>query len=172
MQKFIVQIIGPSCSGKSTLVSELGKVFPGVYNVAYDKLKWQLAGYHRDQHRELVRQLELGVFEVTCKMGLPILLEALIRDQAEFDEYKTLADKFGYQIISVALTAPQEILLTRFRERIVSAKATGGRVSVTDEALYLSNLQRPVFMLVGTPVFDTSVMSTEEIVDEVSKLIG
>jgi len=62
MKKFVIHIAGPGCSGKSSLSRALGDAFPGLYTVAFDKLKWQLSDYHRDKDSDLIKDIELGVY--------------------------------------------------------------------------------------------------------------
>ncbi len=170
-KKFVLHLSGASCTGKSALAQELGNRLPGVYLVAYDKLKWQLAGYHRElRHR--IFPLVLGFFEVVCRNGLPILLSTIIRDQKEYSSYADIGEKYGYTFLSVSLTAPTDVLLVRFRERVQKAKAAHTNISVTDEAFFLENTQKNNFFVPdGTPSFDSSVMTTKEIADAVVRLL-
>jgi hypothetical protein len=94
-----------------------------------------------------------------------------MRDEAEFMRYKSIADKHGYVMVSVKLTAPTEVLLERFRERVTRAAAAGSNISVTDEALYRKNLEWEPYVPEDTETFDSSIMSADEIADRVVKTI-
>src|SRR3989344_7775858 len=113
MQKFAIHIAGPSCSGKTTLSNALGEKFPGLYMLSFDKLKWQLAGYNRDQHSNLIKNIELGVFEVICKQAIPLTLNYFCQNTQEYATLQNIAGQNGYKFISVELTAPKEVLLAR-----------------------------------------------------------
>lgn len=170
-KKFVIHFSGASCTGKSAAVEALGKKMPGIYTVAYDALKWHLSGYTRDQ-RAVIYPLVLGFFEVVCANELPIALIAIIRTAEEYAAYRQIAEKYGYAFISVQLTAPDHILLERFRERVRSAKASNSkRISVTDEGLFLENLKKTFFVPPGTPTFDTSIASPDEIAERISGMI-
>lgn len=145
--------------------------FPGMYNVSSDKLKWQIAGYHRDKHRGLARELALELFEAVCKKSLPIVLEVLFEDEAAYLSSKKTAEKYGYKFISIKLTAPDEVLLQRFRERVESAKAANSKISITDENMFIQNLSRKYFIPTDSMEFDTSKMDAETITEKIVNLV-
>lgn len=168
--KTILFLDGPSCSGKSTVEAELGRRMPGTYTVAFDKLKWQLAGYDRDRDRETVKELLVGFFEVVCARGLPIILQVSMRTKEEFDAYARIAESHGYRIVSVRLTAPTETLLERFRARIANA-GPNAKISVRDEPTFLSNVERPAYCPADTMVFDTTQRSAADVADQIVPLL-
>jgi len=170
MNKTIFAIFGPPCSGKSTLDLAIGKRFPGTYTVAYDKIKWRLSGYDRKMHRPLIESLLFGFFEVACKQGLPITLEAFMNDEAEYSRYEKVATDNGYRIVPIELQPPEDVLIARFRKRVADAKSVGKKISVTDENVYRESIGWRSFVPRGTPVFDTSKVTAEEIVDEISQM--
>lgn len=165
--KTALLISGPSCSGKSTVEAELCRRAPGTYVVAYDKLKWQLAGYNRDSDRETVKALLLGFFEVVCAQGLPIILQVFMRDDREYAAYARIAETHGYRLRAIQLTAPTDVLIDRFRDRVARATAAGSNISVRDEALYRKNLEWQAYVPDGTPTFDTASASVESIADAI-----
>lgn len=171
MEKFAIHIAGPSCSGKTTLSDALGEKFPGLYILSFDKLKWQLAGYNRDQHSNLIKNIELGVFEVICKQAIPLTLNYFCQNAQEYATLQKIADQNGYKFISVQLTAPEDVLLSRFRERAQRAKQIGSKITITDEAMFLKLLEEKFYLPPSTPVFDTAKLSPEAIALEVIKLI-
>lgn len=170
-QKFIIHLTGRSCAGKSTLSKLLSQKFPDMFTVDYDHLKWQFGGYHRDQHKALVKDITLGLFEIVCSKSIPVQLDLFAYSQEEFDAIKQIAEKFGYKFTSIYLTAPNNILLERFRERVVSAKKAETKISITDENLFKSRLAEDYFVAKESHVFDTSKMDPNAILDQVLKLI-
>ncbi len=171
MKKFVLLISGTSCTGKSSLVKVISQKFPGVYNVAHDKLKWQLAGYDRRQNGEVMKKLVEGFFRVVCEQGLSILLEVIIRSPEALKRYEQTAAEFGYQFISVKLTAPEDVLLKRWRERVKDAKANNRPTSMTKEEDFIENVRMAFYVPSEATVFDTSVVSTDEIAEKISELI-
>ncbi len=170
--KFVLQLSGPSCSGKSTIEAALGERLPGTYLVSYDKLKWQLFGYHRDTDRETIKDLLFGFYEVVCENGLNVFTDTYLRDEEEYLSYREIAEANGYAFVSVRITAPEDVLIERFRERVAKATAAGSKtISVTDEATYRKNLTMPAYAPPDARVFDTSVRSVDEIVEDILNLL-
>ncbi|OGY63938.1 MAG: hypothetical protein A3I89_00570 [Candidatus Harrisonbacteria bacterium RIFCSPLOWO2_02_FULL_41_11] len=167
LKRFVIYPIATSCAGKSTLTKALSEKLPDIYTVSYDKLKWQLAGYHRDKHRSLIKEITFGLFEVICSKYIPILLDVSLQDEAEYFYCYKIAQKYGYKFIPIKLIAPTVILLQRFRERIADAKQKGTEISVTDESIFLENLFKKSFVPLGTPIFDTSEIRPEYIANEI-----
>jgi predicted kinase len=171
-KKFVIHFVGYSCTGKSSLEKILKEKVPGSYVVAYDKQKWLLAGYNRNKDAPLIKEITKGFFEVVCKIGNPILLLGMISTEDEYESYKKIAAEYGYDFISIQLTAPQEVLLDRFRKRVENAKlADSTTISVTDEKVFLENLSKPFFVPQNIASFDTSVFTPEYVADKVLELI-
>jgi hypothetical protein len=142
-----------------------------MYTVSYDKQKWQLAGYERAQNKDLIKEITFGLFEAVCRQSIPILFTLGFRDAPDFARCQSVIDANGYRLISLELTAPHEVLLQRFRARVESAKRGESKISITDEALFVSNLSKRYFIPVGSPLFDTSLMSAEDIASNVVRMI-
>ena len=171
-KKFIIHFVGYSCTGKSALEKVLKEKLPGSYVVSYDKLKWQLSGYDRDKDSKLIKEITKGLFETVCKLGNSILCLAMISTEEEYIFYKQIATNYGYKFISIELTAPKDVLLTRFRERVESAKLMDSKnISLTDESIFLSNLEKPFFIPENILTFDTSLLKPEDIAMKVMELI-
>ena len=172
MKKFVIHLSGPGCSGKSTVERALGEKFPGLYSIAYDKLKWQLGGYKGGgKHDHLINEIELGLFEVICKKGMLASLDLFLETESDYHSCEKIAHQYGYTVIPILLSAPKEVLLARFRERVKNAALTGSRIAVTDEAVFVSNLSWKTFVPKGAQVFDTSVMSAPEIVEKIAGMV-
>ena len=170
-KKFVIYLSAPSCSGKSALTSVLSDRLPGLYLVASDKLKWQLAGYNRDKHGLLIKKMTSRFFEIVCQMGVPILLDAWINNKQVYSNYLKTAKKYGYEFIPIKLTAPKRVLLQRFRERVIRAKRGGIKISTTDEKTFIKNLSRKSFFPAGTPIFDTSKTTIDSIAAKILKIL-
>ncbi len=170
--KFLVNIFGPSNSGKSTLADELGNRHPGSYLISFDKLKWQLYGYQRGKDRDVIKQIFKGLFETVTKLGLSMLATPLLYSESELQEWNSIASSQGYHIINVCLTTPQDVLLERFRTRVKEAREAGRRLSLSDEKEFLDRMNNPYFYTpMNMPSFDTSTLTPIQIADEVEKLL-
>jgi adenylate kinase family enzyme len=170
-QKIIISILGPSCSGKTTIRKQLSEKVPSIYHVAYDKQKWMLSNYDRDVHAGLIKEIVFGLFETVVKTGIPIQLE-YFNKESEYEKVKEVADTYGYALYCFELMAPQEVLLARFRARVIKATEMKSKtISVTDEDIFLKNLAKGYFVPPGIPSFDTTMYSPEEICEQILKSI-
>src|SRR5688572_15776295 len=118
MQKFVLHLAGKPASGKSTFAHLISQKFPGTYTIFYDKLKWQLSGYEREQHRRLITDIELGLYEVVCRQGIPIVFELFFETEDEYLTARGQAEALGYVFLTIELVAPEAVLMERFRERL------------------------------------------------------
>ncbi len=172
-KKFIIHITGPSCVGKSTIFEALSeKLSPGSYLLSYDKIKWQFGGYDRCLHRKYVRKLIFEFYGIICQSQIPILLDCYLRDANDYVIYKDIAAKNGYKFISIELSAPQDVLLKRFNQRVKNAKLVGKKISVTEESVFLTETSRRPYVPENTPIFDTARSNKDEIVEKIIKLLA
>lgn len=175
MEKFVLHVSGPSCVGKSTLVSALRKEYEWGYLVSYDKLKWFFEQYHRDTHKALVNTLVQEYFAICCQNNVPqIFFEYWMRDKETYERLAHIASKHGYTLISINLSAPTEVLQERFAQRLESVKKRGSRISLTNEALFLEVIEKVKNEMYVPPTahdFDTSVISEEELITSVRQIL-
>ncbi len=170
-KKFIIAFLGYACTGKSTVARALADRASDIYLVSTDKQKWLLSGYDRNTHPVPIKEITFGLFEAVCKTGLSIQLE-YIRTEEDYLAAKEMADKYGYELRCFEFTAPRDVLLERFHERVEEAKKTGMQISVTREEVFLGILDKGYYAPAGIPVFDTTKLSTEEIVEGVLSEMG
>jgi hypothetical protein len=137
-----------------------------IYFVSTDKQKWLLSGYDRNTHPVPIKEITFGLFEAVCKTGLPIQLE-YIRNKEDFEACKKMAARYGYDFLCVEFRAPREVLLERFRARVVESEKTGTPISTKTEAQFLENLDLGYYAPPDIPIFDTVVQPPEEIVEKV-----
>jgi len=169
-KKIVINVSGKGCSGKSTLSKKLSERISGIYIVSYDKLKWQLGGYNRDLHRPIIKELTIGLFEVVCRQGIPIIIDGFSRTEELYKKYLQTMEENGYKFLPIKLEAPPEVLLDRFRERIASCESKGKKISIMDEDLFIKNNSIKYFDVPNATVFDTSVLSIDEIANKVLDL--
>lgn len=165
--KLIISLQGRSCTGKSTVGDSIKEKYLGIYTIDYDRVKRQLSGYDHKVDAADMRDMSLGFFEVACKSGKPILLLVPpFHDEAQFLQYKDIADKFGYIFYFVDLTASREVLIARYRERLQNVEKLG-KAAIKTEEEYLKTLETPYFRPTHTITFDTSNGGSEEIADKI-----
>ncbi len=171
-QKFVIHLVGRPCSGKSTLESLIGEKVAESFRVDYDHLKWQLSDYHRDKHRDLVQRITRGLYETVCAQQVPlVLLNLFAHNEQDLADYKKIAESNGYKFISVLLTAPDEVLVERFRKRLEHAQKIGQKVSIVDEQTFRSWLATQYFFPSDAIEFDTSKVTMESVRDEILSIM-
>ena len=173
MQKFILAIHGPMCSGKSTIT----KIFmerDNMYRGSYDAQKWQISNYTPDKpnHREIGKRLTLSSVATAVENGLSVVLDGGLMEYQ--NEYKKIAKQHGYHYISINIESPVEILRQRFLDRVAQAQHDGSKkISVTtikgfeDRYNWYTNGNKDL----DAPTFDSSVLSPQEIVEKIDTII-
>jgi predicted kinase len=169
--KYIIAFLGHPCTGKSATARTLAERVSDIYLVSTDKQKWLLSGYDRNTHPVPIKEITLGLFEAVCKTGFPIQLE-YIRTEEDYRTTLALAEQYGYKLHCFEFRAPLELLLKRFHERVADAKATGKKISVKTEDVFLKNIEMGYYAPADAIVFQTAEMTSEEIVEEVLRHIG
>jgi predicted kinase len=170
---YLLIIVGNSCTGKSTLIKELQKTLLGSYHIGYDRVKWGLAWYHRDRDQETIDRILDWFLLAIMGNGISCISDRLIREESRYQRMVELAEKHGYRLIYIWLECPEDILLERFRERVIRAKADPNcKIIVTDESLFLENAQKPIYFPEDTLKYDTSVQTTEDIAKDIFSILG
>jgi len=167
MNKVIVFVFGPGCAGKSSALKGLAERNEGSYLISYDKLKWGVAGYHRDIHKELVRQLTFGLLEKACEQELLIWLDMFRLNEVEYGKLVELARKYDYRLLPVYMVASDDVLIERFRERVAQVEASGGHLSVGNESLFKELIHKDTFFPDDVLELDSGVLSEGEIVERI-----
>ncbi|EKE29678.1 MAG: hypothetical protein ACD_2C00122G0005 [uncultured bacterium (gcode 4)] len=163
MKKSIIHIHWTSCSGKSTLFEEVRKNNPGIFTVSSDYLKWQLDGYNSAAHKDLIEEFVFSALETACKNGLMIILDSYMRTGEIYERFMDISNRYWYVFHDYLITAPRDILIGRFRDRIESVKVSGRTTSVMDEMIFIKNMEKKFYVPEGIKVFDTSAMNIQEI---------
>jgi len=171
MAKTILFLTGPSCAGKSTIRRILSEQTPNNYLVSMDALKQQLAGYDRDTHGDVIQRLSLGYLDVVCAEGFFVFLEIRCLDESEYALLYSIAEKYDYNVIVIQVTASEDILMKRCRERIAKAISEGRRMSIMDEDIYKKRLETSHYFPEGTEIVDTSEISIEKATLAVQEII-
>jgi predicted kinase len=173
MQKFILAIHGPMCSGKSTIT----KIFmqrENMYRGSYDAQKWQISNYTPDKpnHREIGKKLMLSSVATAVENGLSVILDGGLMEYQS--EYKKIAERFGYHYVSINIESPVEVLLQRFLDRVANAQHDGNKkISVTtikgfeDRYNWYTNGNKDL----EAPTFNSSILSPQEIVEKIDAII-
>ncbi len=169
--KFI-QVNGPSCGGKSTIVKRILEEKPRYYKVSYDALKWGFSQYKADEHFDDVRALVRALAEAVCKIEYNIVCDSGMHLKTR-EKLFEIARRYNYEIVEINLEAEYDVLRERFEKRLAdSAVNPEKRISNTSQTRH-----RELFDIYNTEknpdayTFHTDTQSEDEIVEQVLKLI-
>jgi len=173
-KKFILILYGPQCSGKSSVAKLIIEKTAGTFHVYFDKIKWLISDYSAEKYSNtgIVNRLALSLARQAAVEGFSILVEGNAQLIAEIDEYHKIAEANNQRLVQVNIEAPYETLLERFNLRVKDAEIKKTKISVTTEKGMKERYDK-YHELKDTqiPTFDSSVMSQEEILSEIEKLI-
>ena len=122
MAKVII-IYGDLAAGKTGYANILANKFrcPAITKDSIKEILGDKIGFaNRAENRNLSEttfEIMLHTFECFTKVKADIILEANFRDR-ELREIKALAEKNGYDIVAIQMSAPTEILYDRFTKRM------------------------------------------------------
>lgn len=172
MNQFILVLNGPICAGKSTVVELILSRHENLFLASYDKIKWSISQYSSEKHHTVVTNIVLGLAEVAFDQGLSIVADgATLKTTRE--RYVALAKSKGVKYIEVNMEAPLPLLEERFKQRVVDAAAKGTKISITElpgmMKIYTRYQENKNF---DFPTFDSSILSAEQIAEEIEKLFS
>lgn len=168
-QRYLINLFGPSCGGKSTTGEMLQNQIHGLYSVDFDIIKKQLSGYYWKNDRVTAINLTIGTLKVATDLDLPVLLfMPPPRSKESYEEWMTSATAKGYQIINVELRAPDNILIERYKARMADWNAKHTPKTVEE---YIETLSEEYYRPEDTALFDSSVQTTEQIVTAIRELV-
>lgn len=163
--KKIINFIGYSCSGKTTISNMIFEQNPTCFFLAYDKIKWQLSGYQRDEHRGIISEIERKfLLALLAEEKISFIISDLrFRNEDDFQNFLEIHKIPKENFINIYLKAPLEIRLKRWKERIERCEKIGHKVSITTEELFLRQAAEEIYIPKDAIEFDTSIQSKEEI---------
>lgn len=174
MNNVLLEINGPMCAGKSTLVVAFMEK-DCVFNGSYDQVKRLISNYSLDDpdHREIAREITFQMISAAIASGLSVVVDGgRYKDRERYGE---LANKHGFKFLSVNIEAPYDVLKQRFLERVQAGKKID-RPMIAVTTIEEFDSRYKWYMQVNknskaTATFDSSEMGVEEIMFEIDKLI-
>lgn len=158
--QFILVLHGPSCAGKSTVSDIIFKKYGGIFKGKSDTIKRLISDYDNTIHHDLVGLMTLETMRVALEHGLSVMKEGGLYG---VDETVQLSEQFKVPIFIANISAPWEVLLGRFNERI-AAPIPGVKIN-TDHTKFREIFDRyHATKHDSLLTFDSSVQSPEEIV--------
>lgn len=162
----LILIRGPICAGKSTMVNLLQDTLEACSVVDQDVLKRAIDKKRRSDWRDNIAfDTTLYLSDLLMKEGRDIIADIHSSLPKKYEEYQKLAMKNGYQLFSFLLYPPLEVCLQRNKSRIIPDID----YEITDDDIkkYWENPCE----VKGETVFDTSVVTTEDVVAKILETI-
>jgi adenylate kinase family enzyme len=170
--KLIINLFGPSTAGKSTIAELLEKHIDQLYTVDFDVIKRQISGYHWKRDSGTARQITLDTLASVSKTDLTIL--ALLpppKFKELFDRTEDIAKASSYTLINIEITAPEEVLVRRYQDRLRQVEESGTKWKFKTLDEFKARLQEGYYRPDNTVTFDSSVMSPDLIFNKILELI-
>lgn len=171
--KLLINIFGPSTAGKSTLADMMHDRIDRLYTVDYDIIKRQISHYRWQRDSQVGTELSYDTLAAVAKFGLSILLlmppPKTSEDHARVVE---LADEHGYRLHNIEITAPREVLIERYQARLDMIRQSGSKAAFRTIDEFIAKLDIPYYRPDDAVSYDSSVMSPDEIFEQVMSLIS
>ena len=172
MSGFIINIFGPMTAGKSTTAIFLKAHIERLYTVDFDVVKRQISNYYSPRDHELANEITYDTLASVAKSELPIV--ALLpppKDQASYERISDIAKQNGRRLINIEITAPLEVLVKRYTERIKSVTESGNVIRLRTPEEFKHAVKSPYYKPTDSHVIDSSLFSPEEIFEQVKSLL-
>lgn len=172
-ENVMVNIFGSPTTGKSTIVELLQQHIDRLYTVDFDVIKHQISGYSWKRDSQVALNITYENLASAAKSDLQIaVLIPKPKDQAAYERIADIARDNGYQLINIELTAPKDVIMQRYQDRLANIADTAlvRRMKNLDEFnVYVST---PYYRPEDTHTFDSAVMDPDEIFQKINELIG
>lgn len=171
MEKTLILINGPTCVGKSAVITELGKLRTGFFHLSYDRVKWCFLDYKSGSHADEIYKMLTALMRECVEAGVSVIKDGGLYKEKIFPIVE-LAKEAGYKIVEVNLEAPKEILIKRFEDRIERSNKNGkeGFANLSEERFWELNEMYESSKNTELKTYDTSLMSSEEIAKDILTL--
>lgn len=166
--KKLIYINGPSCAGKSTVINSIFEIKKDIFWLKYDAVKRFFVDYDPAIDKQKVVELLGVIAKDRIEKNETILVEGLV-DQG-FQNIHQYAKDAGYSIYEFNIEAPYDVLLVRFRERVVNP-IPGIKINVSEDK-HLEIYQKYILTKNSEALtFDTSILSAEAVTNDILKTI-
>jgi len=169
--KLIINLFGPSAAGKSTIAELLQEQIDQLYTVDFDVIKRQISGYHWKRDSGTAQQITLDTLASVSKTDLTILALLPPPNSKEiFDRTEGIAKASLCTLINIEITAPDEVLVKRYRDRLRQVQESGTKWKFKTLDEFTAKLQEGYYRPDDTVTFDSSVMSPDVIFSKIKEL--
>jgi adenylate kinase family enzyme len=169
---FIINLFGPSAAGKSTTAALLKAHIDDLEIIDFDVIKRQIPEYDWQKHAQAGREMTLDQLRsATEREAKILLLMPSSKNQEEFSKINSIAANQNYQLINVGITAPQDILIDRYKDRLANIDPAKKKWKFKTLDEFKAKLAEPYYIPKNTTTFDSSIHSPVDIVSAILVLI-
>jgi predicted kinase len=174
MKPFVLQIHGPICSGKTTIVKILHKELPRTFIISADRLKWLMSDYQPKADRETISLMVLDIIKRALEAGWNVIQDSsmLWIEPATKKMYQDYYEENGIIQHHFNLEAPLPVLLHRLQTRIEEERKGNMRILIKDETAYMRSYTRYQEIKKDYPTFDTTEKEAQTIAIEILEHIN
>lgn len=123
MEKKIIILIGPPCSGKSTWVKEYQGGHPDAAVTCRDTIRYEVGGgVYTMEHEDKVNEIEDKECNEALSAGKTLIVDGTNLNPKYLTKWYDLAEKYGYEIENKHFYVPYKVAMERSEKR----KAEGG----------------------------------------------
>ncbi len=172
MEKTLIVINGPTCVGKSAVITELGKLRKGFFHLSYDRVKWCFLDYKSGSHADEIYRMLEALMKECVATGTSVIKDGGLYKE-KIVPLVELAKDADYKIVEVNLEAPKDVLIKRFEDRVERANKNGreGFANLSEERFWELNEMYEFSKNGELKTYDTSLMSSEEIAKDILSLV-
>ncbi len=125
MKKYFILLAGSPGTGKTYLMNKLRERFPDMYAITLDEIKEYYAesiGFNNleeraEQERTKVYPFYYKALDLYMEAGKKVIVSEYPFSDKQKARLQELADRYGYQVITIRLTADFEVLWQRRYKR-------------------------------------------------------
>ena len=165
--KTLIYIFGPSTSGKSTVSEILLKRIGDLVVVDFDVVKREIPGYDWKIHAQKGRHMTIAALESSVLSNSVLLLYPSAKDENEFKVIEDIARANNLKLLSIEITAPDEVLLERYRKRLKSLDPQKKDWKFKTAEEFEVKLREPYYKPPETISFDSSRTSSIDIAEQI-----
>lgn len=121
MKKYFILLAGSPGTGKTYLMNKLRERFPDMYAITLDEIKEYYAesiGFNNLEERAVQEQIKVYPFyykalDLYMEAGKKVVVSEYPFSDKQKDQLQSLAETYGYEVITIRLTADFEVLWER-----------------------------------------------------------
>jgi adenylate kinase family enzyme len=169
---YIIYLFGPSASGKSTVTDILQQSIDNLEVIDFDTIKRQIPGYDWTLHAQAGRSMTLDKLKLAItEVGKILLLMPPPRNLDEYELIHSIAKAQNYTLINVEITAPKEVLVQRYKDRLahIESDKKEWKFKTLDE--FIRKLDEPYYIPEDTNSFDSSTTNPDDTAAAILALI-